>query len=145
MRRNNDDLIEVASAIVSDEHGHVFMEILCSDRVVECVENRLITDAVAVSAVGDERPIHEIQGGSSVHRSASYLAVGPLSQFGITPVTPRSSGLSRLAGYCDSRRLHGGIWRSGRTCGGSRGSISHRWRSLRRAPPTRRVSAVVVR
>jgi hypothetical protein len=60
-RGHDPDLVEVAGVVRSDEHGHAFIEVFGSDRMVERVEDRLVDDAVAVGAADDERLTHRSQ------------------------------------------------------------------------------------
>ena len=55
------DLEQVRGLVRADEHGDTVVKFFDEDRVVEGMENVVVTDAVSVSARGDQRSIHWLQ------------------------------------------------------------------------------------
>ena len=70
------DLEQVRGLVRADEHGDTVVKFFDEDRVVEGMENVVVTDAVSVSARGDQRSIHWLQVSLEVGREQDpYRAV----------------------------------------------------------------------
>lgn len=54
-RRDDADLEEIAGVVRADEHGQVFVEVFCADRVVERVEDCVATHAAFAGGRGNDR------------------------------------------------------------------------------------------
>jgi hypothetical protein len=55
---DNADFVEVAGVVGSDQHGETVVKLLGPDRVVECVKDYCVIDAMPVGARSDEWALH---------------------------------------------------------------------------------------